>query len=362
MFRSKRRSGFTLIELLVVIAIIAVLIGLLLPAIQKVREAANRMSCTNNLKQIALACHSYHDANGQLPGGMDKIEAGCLVYLLPYIEQQAKFNGFSFAVPNPSNPFYWTNPLNRPPSTSTDDIPRPPALYGCEGTFKTFLCPTVPTSTTTALMSVEYGTPDKNFPKVAGVNDSLQKGSTFVYGRGHIFSSAPGRLVLGRSNYMGCGGLALQKDPALNSQYKGLFGYKLVTKLGAIPDGTSNTMLFLEYAGGNIDFGGGGGIPVGFATGSWSAGFNWLDFGLCPNGDSGNTLQPHNANCDYKDANGNLIKANTVSWGTFGSLHPNNLINVAYADGSVRGLDPAVKFAILAALGGYADGQVVQFD
>src|SRR3954454_19207652 len=98
--RVRPRNGFTLIELLVVIAIIAVLIALLVPAVQKVREAAARTQCQNNIKQFALGCHNYHDTYKKLPALNPQLapsgaKGSIFVALFPYVEQQALYTSYS---------------------------------------------------------------------------------------------------------------------------------------------------------------------------------------------------------------------------------------------------------------------------
>src|SRR5438552_4934536 len=135
--RNARRRGFTLVELLVVIAIIAVLIGLLLPAAQKVREAASRIRCANNLKQLGLAAHHYHDAHGHLPPviGYYPPASGAFgtyfFHLLPYVEQDNLYRSALGSVPFPP-----------PDGPTTVYYPGNNKVYGRP--VPVFLCPSDP--------------------------------------------------------------------------------------------------------------------------------------------------------------------------------------------------------------------------
>jgi prepilin-type N-terminal cleavage/methylation domain-containing protein len=264
-FVRRNRSGFTLIELLVVIAIIAVLIGLLLPAVQKVREAAARMSCGNNLKQLALAAHNYESTNGKLPAGfigpnnpLDSVnppstppahgsQVGCLVFLLPYIEQDNIWKNIGPAYATTNGSMLDDGNMN-PNMAFWFDNPYPPTLIYTYGKtrIKTFICPSAPDGEPE---NNAYGKGTSGGWLIGGPHIRNTTTQVFTVGFWYEdYQSVETLMPLGVTHYLGSGGLGRGNNPTY-SKFEGIFVDRNAKKVAAIPDGTSNTLMFVEATG-----------------------------------------------------------------------------------------------------------------
>jgi prepilin-type N-terminal cleavage/methylation domain-containing protein len=323
----RARPGFTLIELLVVIAIIAILIGLLLPAVQKVRAAAARMSCQNNLKQLGLALHNYHDANGVLPAyGFDFPSQpnppfgtqghSALGLILPYLEQDnaARLSRVDRTV---------ADPVNLPPPYGTN--------VSGSTVVKVYLCPATPTRT------IDYG---PYFVSIGFPNRGPMNLGPTDYG-----------ILRGIQ-----GGFASQCCPAgTPSGDTAVMGSKGVNrKLTDITDGTSNTLLVAEDAGRHQVWARGKAItPNAPGQIGWTLNAAWPDYNtyVRVNGFSNDGTVPNGGCCVVNCNNVNQI----YGFHTGGA-------NTLRGDGSVFFLKDSVAPGVVAAMVSYAGGEVVSGD
>ena len=310
-----KRKGFTLIELLVVIAIIAILIGLLLPAVQKVREAPARMKCQNNLKQLGLGVHSYHDTYSRfIPAGSTVTWLSWHVGILPYIEQTALFNKVSQTAGN-----YIT--------IGKYDIP-------VNNRVATFLCP----SQTEAEKMILAPTPPHNVNLPEVINNQPPY-TTHYYGVGGPAGVNP--ITAGNYIYE-------INDPTHGRMGKqGMFQRTDTVKLENITDGTSNTLMVGEM--------------------SWSPG------PITPSNIAGTRFRGWARGCDDPTITqvcggiktiSNAINAysNTLfNEMPFGSQHTGGT-NFAMGDASVRFLNASININAYRAAASYNGGEVLPLD
>ncbi|HLJ92450.1 MAG TPA: DUF1559 domain-containing protein, partial [Gemmataceae bacterium] len=317
-----QRSGFTLIELLVVIAIIAVLIGLLLPAIQKVREAANRMSCSNNLEQIGLAMHSYHDVYGALPP--DRIAMGWptwAVLILPYIEQDSVYKLW-----NLQKRYY---EQNGPVGSASDP---------CPYNIKTYFCPSrrsVPTQPSADMPKAADVAPGGS-PRGGGMSDYADCGGT---------SGSNGALVEAWAWVSDPPGRNLDSLNPLPPLGTLCTSFRSKTNFGSIADGLSNTLLVGEKFITPADLPGTGTDGSVFSSGNGQE--NTFRRFVGNNGANPPVLRPLVPTIEDpgRDANGSL-------WAdkAFGSWHPGVCLFV-FCDGSVKALPVTININTLQLLG-----------
>ncbi|PQO43331.1 DUF1559 domain-containing protein [Blastopirellula marina] len=309
------RSGFTLVELLVVIAIIGVLIALLLPAVQQAREAARRSSCQNNLKQLGLACHMYHDTYQFLPYGEAKTVTWKLS-ILPYIEQS-----------NLSDQFDWTVSFK-----STDDTINSNLLNGV--VVAAFNCPS--------------NVKPKNSNNVYGYNPRNHQYHSYVGINGALNESAA-------SNSADSGRCSSFYGWKCNN---GGFMYNEITGFHSFTDGTSNTLLIGEVSGrdltvannGDNVFGLFGGWAGSGSTGKFDSNYDYGGGGIVAIQDTPNATCSNRSgfNCDASYLTSVMIN----------SEHPGGA-QFTQVDGSVRFVTDTVDLVQFRRMAMKSDGLVI---
>jgi prepilin-type N-terminal cleavage/methylation domain-containing protein/prepilin-type processing-associated H-X9-DG protein len=320
---SRSRRGFTLIELLVVIAVIAVLIGLLLPAVQKVREAASRAQCANHLKQLGLAVHNFHDGFRCLPPSRLDRTGGVAwtVLILPYIEQGAYASRWD------TTRWYYDQGAT---------VAEGDAIRGTR--VPIFYCPTRRTSTTQPALSIAGDTPDTPFP-----------GSQTHYpGALGDYACSVGNDMGADFNADGTGGngaMVLAQLPhvyTVNTPPPRLAPWKSQTNFTAITDGTSNTLMLGEkyLKPGTFGINVPDDINAGFGDGSiYNGDHPWV------------ISRVAGVTSPLAQGLGDAFVSQ------FGSWHP-GVCQFAMADGSVKAIPVTISPTVLGYLAQRNDGHV----